>query len=525
MTLPEQRVADSSHAAVSRLANSGAALTVVLLAGAVLLWRLDSVPRQVHGDEWTFSFAAWEFYRDPTADWFAVRGFIMGPFYAVLGLVPYLFGYNILTARLSDALLGIAAVALLYNALRLTCTVRLATVAALLLAVNHCHIAYARTAIGYVQTEFVVTLLFNLLVRLWTAPTALGAVGLGMGAAVGMQTALASMAAVPLLIVTVALLLLMHPAHRGPLRAPLCIAAVTFFAAAAPCWVAMWQQGDEFFARAHQVSILSPGVMRSAQQYYQTDSAPRVFALQMWNALTAFHRGHDAQPAYGVEAPMADPYTAALLIPGLLFSLWRLRNIVTLSALTFGAGYLVSGLGMNYAPAYQRALGGVPFAMTIAAIGLVQLVETACPRPRWLANGLLTAVVALCAYGNFQIYFVNCYTTLLTGDVDSEAGWAARELAPAYHVHLVDWFAPGSESTRFITAGVPVSFNPLRDAVAYVNTVSVTGHDVFILNGDDAAARNALVARFPTARVETRRRHAVYGPSLFLAFVDAQQPS
>ena len=498
-------------------------LVVVAVAALLRLWSIDAVPRDVHPDEAVTTFSAWTFYADPARDWFGAST-IMNFFYALAGTGTLVFGRTLAGARASDVLFGTASVVLLFDALRRISTLRVAVVGALLLAVNHVHIAYSRSAAGYIQSAFVVTLLLAIAVRVWTRPTYFNAALLGVMAALGAQTVPASVLSLPLLVTLLLVLVLLHPSHRRALLVPLSVAAISCATIGAPFGVGNWQHRDELLVRSRQLSIFTPQKMSQLKHdVHHTDSAAAVLALQAWDGITGFHRGHDAQPQYGVLRPLADSYTAALMIAGVIFALLRFRQFLATSALIFTAGYLLFGLGMYYAPGFQRAVGALPFGMTLAAIGLVQCCETLCAsRVRltgWGRDLLLAAAVIVCGLANFHIYFVETRTTLLTGDANSEPGWVAMEFGRDYHVHFVDWFPPGPEGMRLITADLPVSYNKLRDPVAYAKTADVSGADLFIVHGEDTAARDALLERFPDARVEVRRRHPVYGPTLFLVFV------
>lgn len=507
----------------------GCGLAIVALAAALRLWHIGTVPRYVHCDEGTVNLIAQEFYRDPTRYWFAPPPkagayAMMNLNFALAGMGTLLFGFNLAGARASDVLLGILSVALLFDGVRRVSNLRLATVSAVLLAVNHCHLAYSRIASGYIQTAFVVSLAFAIWSRVWTTPTVFNAVLLGVVMALGVQTYAASSMSLPLLVAAMGLVFLWHRKRRRALLLPLGLFALSCAAAGAPFGVAVWQHGDEMTGRSEAINIFSEPVMEGLKNsVYHTDSAAEVVLHQAWNAVRGFHVGGDHQPQYGIHQPMADRYTAALMIPGAVFAVIALRQFLAANALVFTLGYLLLGLGMEYAPGFNRTTGALPLGMVIAAIALVQCVDVLWGArrrwSRWAANLSLAAVVALCAATNLRIYFVDYGSALLVGDGPSEAGWVAREYAGQYTVHLVDWPLPGEEGLRLILGDLPVQLHEDKDTVHYARTAEVTGSDLFILYGEDKAALAALLARFPDARVETRRRHPIHGPTLILVFV------
>jgi 4-amino-4-deoxy-L-arabinose transferase-like glycosyltransferase len=507
------------------------ALVVTAVAAVLRVWEIDAIPRQVHCDEGKVNLVAWEFYDNPERDWFApprAGGAYSIPnlHFALVGSGTLLLGFNLVGARASDVVLGILSVLLLFDALRRVANLRLAVVSALLLAANHCHLAYSRIATGQIQTAFVVTLLLDLLARLWTAPTCFNAVLLGVVAALGVQTYSASMASLPLLIAVLVVLFILHPQRRRALLVPCTLFVITCATAVAPFGVAVWEQGNELAGRSHQVNIFSPPMMAQLKrEVYRTDSAAAVVAHQTWNAVRGFHVGHDAQPQYGIDQPMADRYTAALMIPGAVLLLAGFRRLLTVCTLGFTLGYLLLGLGLNYAPGFGRVTGALPLAMTTAAIALVQCCGTLWSGrhrlARWALDASLAGAVLLCTVANLKIYLVDFVQARVSGDADSEAGWLAREYGNQYQIHLVEWFLPGLEGLRLIASDVPVIFNESRDPVGYVQHVQVDKPSLFLIRNDNSPALAALLARFPNARVQTYRRHPVHGPTLRLVFVDA----
>lgn len=509
-------------------------LAVTAFAAALRLWEIDAVPRQVHCDEGTIAFAAQRFYDNPERDWFAPpqRGgsySIMNLFFALAGFGMLPLGVNLVGARASDVLLGTLSVALLFDALRNTAGLRTAVASAVLLAANHCHVAYSRVASGYIQTAFVVSLLLCLGGRLWTRPTYTNAVLLGIAAALGVQTYPASLASLPLLLVTIGLLLAVDSKRRRALAAGVAVFAVTCAAAAAPFAVALWQQGDEMLGRSREINIFSPPMMENLKRdVYRTDSALDVVAGQAWNAIRGFQVGRDAQPQYNINLPMADPYTGALIIPGAVLALLGLRRFPAAAGMVFGAGYLLLGLGLQYAPGYNRTTGALPAGMAIAALALVQCCATLWRGDHALLRAArdlsIAAVLAAAVAANVQIYFVDFVFGRVTGDADAETGWLAREFAATHRIHLVHVWLPGFEGLQLLTTDIPVIYNESRDPLGYIHVVEPSGADLFILRSEDPAARAALLERFPNARVEERRRHPVHGPTLVLVFVEGEAP-
>jgi hypothetical protein len=505
-------------------------LLVVVIGAVLRLWAIDTVPRYVHCDEGTTVLAGLRFFEAAQRDWFGVLPdggsyTTMNLCYALAGIGAWLGGFNMVAARAPDVVLGILSIWFLFDGLQRTTTLRLAVVGALLLAVNHCHLHYSRIASSYIQSAFVVSVVFSLFGRVWAAPTYVNAVLLGIVLSLGVQTYRASTMTLPLLLLAMAVLFVLSRQRRR-LLVPLTFFGISCATAASPFGVALWRQGPEMADRARELNIFSPHKMAQLKRdVYHTDSAAEVVLHQAWTSLRGFHRGEDHQPQYGIAHPMADRYTAALMVPGAVLALVGLRHFVAANAFVFTIGYLLLGLGMQWAPGYNRTTGALPLAMVFPAIAAVQCCSTFWGTRsrvgRWARDLSLAGIVAGAAAINARMYLVDYPFSVTYGDESSEAGWAARQYAGAYTIHLVNWPSPGTEGLRLILGGTSVALPTHNSSLGYLQNVEPSGADLFIISGEDPAARDAALARFPEARLEEWRRDPRRGPLLYLVFVGA----
>jgi hypothetical protein len=208
-----------------------------------------------------------------------------------------------------------------------------------------------------------------------------------------------------------------------------------------------------------------------------------------------------------------------------VLALARLRGFVSINAFVVTAGYLILAVGLQITTCHNRVTGALPLAMVFPAIAIVQCCSVLWGGPwqglRALRDLSIAAIVMLCAAANLHIYFVYYTGSLAWGTDHSEAAWVAREYADRYTVHLVSWsfrYQPW-ESQRLILADLPVDRNPKDSDQAYIEDVPLTGSDLFIVSGMLPQSRDALLARFPQARVEVARRDPERGPFLYLVFV------
>jgi hypothetical protein len=534
-SIRSQAVATSPRVA-GRWTLAGAAL-VLAAAMAPRLWEIGTVPRYVHCDEGTITFAAQAFYADPDRDWFAPPPnagsySIMNIYFALDGIGVLIGGLNLTSARASDVFLGILSILLLFDGLRRVAGLPVAIAGALLLAGNHSHIAFSRIASGYIQTAFVVALEFALASRMWTRPSYLNAAALGVVAALGLQTYPASLVSLPLLLAVFALQLLLHRERWRVMFVSMALFLISCATAGATFGVALRHHGHALTARSREINILAPDRMAFLKtEIYHTDSTMKVLGLQAWNSLLGFHRGRDTQPQYGIARPLTDSYTAALMIPGLLLALLRLPRFVATNALLWTAGYLLFGLALQFAPGHNRAMGALPLGMVLPAIALVQCSTTAWQGRRSVARALIgltiAAAVAFCVAENLRIYFVDYLWSRTVGDEQSEAGWVVRRYADRYTVHLVSWSLryAGYEGQRLIIGKTPVERPPGADAMAYVDSVQLSGSDLFVVSGESPQLRDHLMARYPEARLELWQRRPYAGPVLSLIFVGPPRPT
>ncbi|HVN85611.1 MAG TPA: hypothetical protein VMW17_12285 [Candidatus Binatia bacterium] len=498
---------------------------VVVFAAGVRTWQLADLPRAVHKDEMSVSLAE-RLWHDPDCDWLApfsgysVSNLCIG----VAGAGGLVFGVNPLGARASGAVLGTLSVALLYDGLRVAAGPAMAVLASVLLAANHTHIAFSRVASSYIQPAFVVSFIWALFARLWIRPTYFAAALLGIGLAVATNLYQPALAALPLLGVSTSWLLLMRPERRRGLILAGTIVGVSFVSACAIVAVESWKHREQYAARSSDICVLSEHLMTGLKRdLYHTDSALVVVAEQAWVGLRGFHFGRDKESQYAINHPLTDAYSAALMIPGLTLALLSVRQFTAVNAVIFTFGYLVIALGMFVAEGFNRTTGALPLAMILPAIAIVQCCAALFDGSGWLSRAArvltMAAIASVSITANLLIYFRDYapMRTTIAAENDSEAGRVARMYASQYTIHLVSWPLPIHEGLQVIVGDLPVRRPAISDPIAYVKSAAVSGSDLFIIGGADTATRDALLARFPTARLEPYRPNTVL--SLSLVFV------
>jgi 4-amino-4-deoxy-L-arabinose transferase-like glycosyltransferase len=509
-------------------------MLIVALSAVARFWHIDNLPLAVHHDEAIPHLIGRQFFADPHRDYFSppvgagAWSSVMNLAYALSGLGPLLFGFNLAAARAASAAMGTLSVVLLFVGVRRVANLRVAIAAAVLLAANHAHLAFSRLASLNIQASLVATAVFALFTRLITRPTYLDAALLGILMAFGMQTYFSSQIVPPLLLVVVVSLIASRSRFRPP-AAALVILAITCCTAIGPFALRVWRNPSALTARAHDINIFSPSVMAGLKRYtFHTDSTAAVVARSIWRGLCVFHTGHDDESLYHIDRPLADRYTAAWMIPGAVLIVRHASSFLALNTLVFTFGSLLM-LGLQANIGFNRVMGGVPFAMILAAVTIVQ-----CSSMVWrgrrisaLRDVMIAALLLPCVCANLWLYFGSYARARVTiaGEPDSEAAAFARAYAARYRVYMASWPRDPNFAMQLALAGstAVVSDEP-HDAVAYVREAPCEGATLFIIDARDTAALDAARSRFPQARVNTYRRRPNGTPVLFLVFVGEPPP-
>jgi 4-amino-4-deoxy-L-arabinose transferase-like glycosyltransferase len=148
-------------------------LILVLIAAALRMYRLDSVPPAINQDEAVHAYDAWcllatgtDHHGEAWPIFFrSFRDYHPGVFVYLLMPLEALFGLNVWTTRLPGALIGVLGVWLLYELARRLYHERVGAMAALFLAVSPWHVHVTRLAFeaGTCPTLLVLALLLLVL--------------------------------------------------------------------------------------------------------------------------------------------------------------------------------------------------------------------------------------------------------------------------------------------------------------------------------------------------------------------------
>jgi 4-amino-4-deoxy-L-arabinose transferase-like glycosyltransferase/streptogramin lyase len=472
----EGRLPSSNPSIFSRRVESLLLAGVMAVAAFLMLYQLDSIPFGVWYDEADSGLEALQTLNgapySPAA--FRYRG---NPslYYQYLAIVFKLFGVGIMQIRYATILLGLLAVPAMYILAKQLFGQRVALVAAFFLAVCRWHFDFARFGMPNISAPLVEILVFFFLFRAlqfkrWSDFVWAGLfVGLGIHTYTAFRMAAAAAAVVavywalsreiiPRLVkreFAEAWLSLRVWALRG---VALIVAALITLG---PLGLFAWQNPTEFNQRLTEASVFAKK---------DTDQA-KLAALQgnIQKHILMFNYIGDGNGRHNLPGePMLDPGTAAFLVLGIGYSLYRWRDARHSSLILWLIVTLLAGiLSLDFeAPQGARTLVAVPVVCLLAAWPVGQswgllsefaISWTRSPRGRRIAYGvaaaILTLVLGRIGLDNYQTYFSRQAKDFAVWNAFSAAetivAKEANALGSGYDYYLADFFS-GQPTIRFL---------------------------------------------------------------------------
>lgn len=401
----------SNRESLTRLAGP---LAVLLLAAFLRLHRLASVPFGWHPDEATKALLA----RD------VLDGKFMPAFFSAFtgrealfvyleALLSALVGEGIFTGRLLSAFVGILTVALTYTTGRELFSRRISLLTAAFLAVSLWHLIASRNGYRaviqpFVQLFVIFFLFYGLRIsstkQSWW-PFLLAGMFLGLS-----QYTYTAVRLFPFLILAILLLVLLF--DRRAIIAnwqPLLLLGVVTFLVFLPLGYHFWQNPQDFYGRAAQISVFSP-------QWSGGDAGARLWqsvkeTARMWTVWG------DINYRFNISGqPVFDWFSGLLFFLGIPISLWRAiktRGLQRVAYLTLPLWLVVMLLPMVLSaeslPYYQRAIGVLPVIYVFPALtldaGVKAFNRLTGERWRRLPAVLLVLLFGILALVTYQDYF------------------------------------------------------------------------------------------------------------------------
>ncbi len=324
-------------------------------------------------------------------------------FHYLMAGVFSVFGTTVATVRLTSALIGSATVVVFFLLCERLFGLRLAFLAATLLAVCRWHVTFSRIGLRAITLPLCMTLTllaFSSLLRRRTAPAA---ALFGVTLALGFYS-YPSYWIVPAPLAVV-LLLGMWRDRTIPARTVVrlsAIVAAAFLVTAAPLIVYAVRKPDYYFARAVETADPAP----------EADGSVFTIGDNLQRVLFMLHFRGDRQARHNLPGrPMLDPIMGVAFLIGLYVLLRTLRTDtpLKLGVLLFWLLPLLPSAVTSAAPHAMRSLGAVLAVCVICAMGIGAVMDLAgrSATLRALGAPLLLAVVVLVAVTawNYDDYF------------------------------------------------------------------------------------------------------------------------
>ena len=381
---------------------------VVLLAAFFRLHQLDTIPPGLFIDEAQDGLDASAIQHGEHFPVYIEGGTVKGRsreplFHYVMAGVFAAFGTTVTTIRLTSALIGIVTVAVFFLLCERLFGLRVAFIAATLLAVCRWHVTFSRIGLRAITLPLCIVLAlvaFSALLRRRTAPSALifgATLGLGLYSYPSYW------------IVPAALAVLLLMALWRERRVPVCsvafvsvLAAGAFLVTAAPLIVYAMRKPDYYFARA--VETADPLPEADGSIFTVRDNLQRVLFM--------LHFRGDRQARHNLPGrPLLDPIMGVAFVIGLYVSL---RTLPTdpprkLGVLLFWLLPLLPSAVTSAAPHAMRSLGAVPAVCLISAMGISAVMDaagrSAALRAARFPSLLAVAVLAIVTAWNYDDYF------------------------------------------------------------------------------------------------------------------------
>jgi 4-amino-4-deoxy-L-arabinose transferase-like glycosyltransferase len=431
----------------------------IVIAFAILLYRLGDVPNSIWGDEGAFWVAARDLAAGAQANPFALGVYGAYPFISSLyqSLWLRLFGPTLWSWRLSSVVIGTLTIIPLVFLVRRLLGSRVAWSAAVLMVSRPYFLAFTRMGYNNIQPLLPTT------VGLWLLIEALQGYSHALAYLSGISLGIASLTYtaghIGLVIAVLFVLFLLtlgnekRPLRRSTLRLALCLgigwlfAAGPFFLGGALSGNVMGGKGAEsFFGSAFygealfssdQLTRLYPLLQIGQHRIF---FEPRLYALLIVRGLVRTGLSMVADKVatqHYLVGPLAGP-GVAFFLAGLSWLLRRIRRWQAALWIiwTLACVLLLSAFN-TFPPRATHLVPIIPVLAVLTAVGIWLLSSLLrqilrCLWADWIAVGL---TVALALWG-FRIYFT-VMPRRYTPDLQNVMFWRAQEMEPGSHLVFV----------------------------------------------------------------------------------------
>ena len=347
---------------------------IMLLAIFLRFWRLHELPPGLHPDEAANGLDIFRIFSGDIRPLYNTNGPRESLFFFLQAIFVRLLGHEILALRLAPAIIGTLAVLATYWWVRTWFGQRTALIAAFLMATTPWAVQMSRLAFRASFLPLLVPLTLALFTKGFQTKRRLWFILAGASLGTGMYTYLA-FRLFPLalgLIVAAALIW-----HRGNLRQwvnPLLLSMIAFLIMLIPMAVFTVQHPADVLGGRNSTSFMNPELNQGKplQTLLQTVGKTAL----MFNV-----RGDENYRHNLGGQPQLNAFVGIMFLLGLLVSVTHLRHLAYFGVLaTFGVMLLPEVLTAEGIPHALRAIGALPAAIAMAAVGISYMLQ------RWYAT-------------------------------------------------------------------------------------------------------------------------------------------
>jgi hypothetical protein len=402
---------------------------ICLVGVALRFYKLGEIPRVVNGDEGRLGIAALSTKAYPYANPFALWENFGALYLQAVSLSMQFFGVSPFSLRLMAAIGGILAIPAVYLLARQISGVRVALIAASLLAFSHTQIHFSRTvAVAYIQGTWLIPLelyfLLSGLTRRSSWRAALGGILLAIHFIIYLDSQI-------ILTMILVYMLLAYFFLRSWFRPALRQAFVFlggFLIISLPEITYIFWHPDIFFSRLNSSGTFQSGwlvdtIANTGQ------AAVLILGERVIHAFLSviYYPSFDF---YGSPVPMLSPISAVLFLLGLGIMLWKTRSPgYLLMNGYFWAGTLAIGI-FSIPPSADtyRMLMVLPAAFIMAAVGLdlaLEVVGLGWTQARPIYAALVTVTILSLLIFNVWAYYYEFAGRCLYGTDDPPTRFAS----------------------------------------------------------------------------------------------------
>ena len=480
-------------------------LLLALIGLGALLIRvigLETYPYAFINDEGEVGWEAQRILWGERASFFAI-GWSGQPVLSFLpgALAVQLFGITAYAVRLFGAVQGVLTVIFVYLLAREAFDRPTAFFAACLLAALPWEVHFSRMGVMNISDSFFSAGVLWLTYRALRRGRYIDYLPAGLMTGFAFYTYLGSRLVVAMAIGVLGYAVLRQRDYLKTHFRHLAIFVLAFLVVASPVMLSFFHHYDEFMGRLNQEGLLANGNM--AQAALNANMQPFNFMVkQLQLSSTAFIATGGSGQFFDTPRPYLTWWAAALLILGMLYALWNLKQVRYIMLLGwFWAPVLIGSALTLYPPSHQRMLGAAPALALLVAIGLwklAQSIQFVTRAPMRVLLAVCVLVVAFTTWQDLNFYFVGEFRTghyfeIAGNEFSYRVGVRAGELGPDYRLLLIgdpDIFSPFADFHYFAPHSDIEDFNTVNQ-----ETIASLPHDrgIFFACIPDRVAELRLV--------------------------------